>query len=222
MIDALNIIKYDRTDAEMEELILFLVCVAGKNAMTTSRLLDSFFYTRKFERVSPFQQIRDMDTVTGMLLERLKSANLGCYTRLETAFRQLANSKLDLKNCTLEQLMDIHGVGRKSASCFLAWTREGVRVAMLDTHLLKYLAKIQNDLTKLNELGLLKDADVEIYNDIYGLAIPQSTPSSQRLYDKLETVYLKICDAQKVNPTEFDLEIWKHYAQKGIYANAVT
>lgn len=184
MVNASDIINYNRTDAELEELILFLVCVAGKNADTTARLLDTFFYTVDFELVSPFNQIREINTVSGMLLTRLKESRLGCYTKLEKAFYQLANSKINLRTCTLEELMEIHGVGRKSASCFLAWTREGVKVAMLDTHLLREIA------------------------DWGTVNVPKSTPASKREYDRLENIYLTRCEDLKVNPTEYDLQIW--------------
>lgn len=211
MIVATDIIVYDRMDAELEELILFLVAVAGKNADTTARALDSFFYSKNFERVSPFRQIRDMDTVNKMLHVRIKNARLGNYTRLEKAFRQLANSNLDLRNCTLDDLMEIHGVGRKSASCFLAWTRKDVQVAMLDTHLLKYLREVQNALdfdvvgyTQYEEWALIRD-------EIVSLTIPKSTPP-KKLYDKLEAIYLDICKLLQKNPTEYDLELWKRYA----------
>jgi thermostable 8-oxoguanine DNA glycosylase len=205
MINAREIINFHRSEAEMEELILFLVCVAGKNADTTSRLLDSFFYTKDFDRVSPFQQIREMDTVYGMLGQRIRNARLGCYGKLEKAFRQLANSNLNLYNCKLEELMSIHGVGRKSASCFLAWTRKDVKVAMLDTHLLKYLRQVQDNI----RLG-----SFDKWKEYRTIVIPKSTPSSKKLYDTLEKFYLEICEFRKVNPTEFDLEIWKHYAGK--------
>lgn len=210
MIDATDIIQHERTDEQLEELMLFLVAVAGKNADTTSRLLSNFFYTADFKRVSPFQQIRDMDTVSGMLLERLKTSRLGCYTKLEKAYRQLANSKIDFRTCTLEELMTIHGVGRKSASCFVAWTRKGEQLAMLDTHLLKFLRSQQEYFVSDNRMkGGLWD---EIHDKIKDVKIPKTTPSSAKLYNLLEEIYLDICKVYKKNPTEFDLEIWRMYS----------
>lgn len=212
MINAREIINFHRSEADLEELILFLVCVAGKNADTTSRLLDTFFYTKDFDRVSPFQQIREMDTVYGMLGQRIKNARLGCYGKLEKAFRQLATSNINLYNCTLEELMQIHGVGRKSASCFLAWTRQGVKVAMLDTHLLKYLRWQQEYfLSDKRVTGGLWD---EIHEKYKGINIPKSTPSSVKLYNKLEEIYLNICEVYQQDPTEMDLEIWRYYSSR--------
>jgi thermostable 8-oxoguanine DNA glycosylase len=207
-------ISYDRTDAQLEELILFLVAVAGKNAETTAKLLDKFFYTDTAE-VSPFMQIKGMDTVTGMVMERIKKAGFGCHTRLTKGFLQLAYSKLDLRNCSLDELMEIHGVGRKSASCFLAWTRKDVKVAMLDTHLLKYLNYIRRT-GDLMLKGIKMDED-EIYtmlgDKFMDMEMPKSTPSSKKQYDFLENKFLSICLYLSMNPTEWDLEIWKYYSK---------
>lgn len=207
MVNAQDIIQYDRTDWELEELVLFLVAVAGHNAETTSKALRNFFYT---DKVSPFQQVKEMDTVTGMLLERLKQARMGCYTKLEKSYRQLANSNIDLRTCTLEDLMKFHGVGRKSASCFIGWTRRGQKMAMLDTHLLKFLRSQQTYF--LSSVCPRTPLSLSIAEQFKDLKIPRTTPSSKKLYDKLENIYLDICKFYKKDPIEFDLELWKLYS----------
>lgn len=217
MINPNNIINYNRTGEELEELILFLVCVAGKKASTVAVQLDNWLKSNV--KVNPFAliMIRDFHNPENRLEQSIKDAGFGCYKRLTRAFRELANSNLDLKTCTKEDLMQIHGIGRKSASCFLAWTRKGEKVAMLDTHLLKYLRYIQENFSRhpylLEHLAWLKEyADIDI---------PKSTPTSKRLYDKLEQMYLKICEWQQVDPTEHDLNVWRHYSAKGKISNAV-
>lgn len=211
MIDPNNIINFNRSRAQKEELLLFLVCVAGKKASTVVKQLDKFLKVggatyQMYVNRSPFEIIRLLDT-HGSLLERLKNYGFGQHTKLERAFRELANSNLNLDTCTLSDLMSIHGIGRKSASCYLAWTRKGEKVAMLDTHLLKYLVYFRNfaQSTTMQELDFARQ-----YSDT---VIPKSTPSSKKLYDSLENFYLQICEYMNVNPTEFDLEIWKHYSQ---------
>lgn len=42
MVDPFDITKYNRTQAELEELLLFCISVAGKNARVTSHNLERF------------------------------------------------------------------------------------------------------------------------------------------------------------------------------------
>lgn len=195
MIDPQNIINYDRTEAELQELIMFLLVTAGKKATTSARLLNEFLM--KPEPVmpdsTPFQKILQLDdrdrtlddgTFENMLEFRIKTSSLGQYTRLTRAFRELAHSGLDLKTCSLQDLMGIFGIGRKSASCFLMWTRKGQRVSGLDVHLL----------AELRELGY--DA-------------PLSTPSSLKVYDRLESIVLELADESGLSPEAWDLQVWK-------------
>lgn len=190
MINPEDIIRYNRTTEEEQELILFLIAVAGKNANTTSRLLHNLLTSIKGD--TPFDKINKL-AKKGQenFKEVLKSIGFGCHTRLARAFTEVASSGIDLKTCTLEDLMEVHGIGRKSASCYLAWTRKGVKVAMLDTHLLKFIR---------DYIGY-KDA-------------PKATPSSKKQYEKWEKIYLDYCDAKNVDPTEYDLKIWVKYSTK--------
>lgn len=190
MIDPNNIIKYDRNQYELEELILFLICVAGKKASTVVVMLDKFLTTDV--SINPFGLIRQRKA-EGNLRDHLEKVKFGQYNKIEKAFVQIAESNFDLKTCSKEDLMSIHGIGRKSASCFLAWTRKGEKVAMLDTHLLKWL--------------MLHQAFIEV-------TVPKSTPSSKKVYDTLENFYLSHCENIGLDPTEYDLEIWRHYSNR--------
>lgn len=213
MIDPNNIIDFNRTETELQELILFLVCVAGKTAKTVSKQLNNFLGAIENTKYTPFDLIKVLDKHNSVELS-LRICRFGQYTKLTRAFRELANSNLDLKTCSLEDLIKIHGIGRKSASCFLAWTRKDVQVAMLDTHLLKYLAKIKFDLNNLDFYHLHREAgEQEILDLLNSVAIPKSTPSSKKVYDTLEKAYLKICFFLGKNPTEYDLELWRGYAK---------
>lgn len=183
MINSDNIINYNRTDTELEELILFLICVAGKPAKRTERLLGEFL---NGYNCSPFEVIRSLDECgnSDNLKNCIKHYGFGCYTRITRTFREITNSGLDLRTCTLEDLMSIHGIGRKSASCFICWTRKGARLAMLDTHILQEL----------------KDRGIE--------NVPKSTPTSKKEYNRLEKAVLEMADKEGKNPVEWDLEIW--------------
>lgn len=218
MINPNAIIDYNRTDAELEELILFLVCVAGKKASTVAKQLDLFLASAW----NPFKVIKFLINQEkkypeyNHVMGRLRMYGFGQYNKLDRAFRELATSNINLRTCTLEDLMKIHGIGRKSASCFLAWTRKGVKVAMLDTHLLKYLRHVQNTGDYKLSGKIMEEPALTYWLGGFGeVNIPKSTPSSKKLYDKLESFYLNLCLMAKKNPTEFDLEIWRRYANKG-------
>ncbi len=209
MIEVNNIINFNRTDEELEELILFLVAVAGKNADTTARQLDNFLAVPQND-ITPFEWVKLLaDSPKIDLKTRLKEYGFGCQTRLARAFTELVNSGINLRTCSLEDLTKIHGIGRKSASCFLAWTRKGVRVAMLDTHLLKWLKLKQEQARKLR-VGAT--GNIEAWRPFLELEMPKSTPTSKRVYDLLEEYYLEWCETARVDPIEMDLEIWRSYA----------
>lgn len=211
MIDPNNIIDFNRTDAELEELILFLIAVAGKGADRTSKLIWQAFHAGK-DKYSPFTYIRALDQVgEGGVRELLETLKIGNYTRLTRAFLEIAHSGMNLRTCTKEDLMKIHGVGRKSASCFLAWTRRGEKVAMLDTHLLKYLRYWQETYTVYPK-GHPEHNPFSASTLLHGITIPKSTPSSKKLYDRLEQAYLAICRTLYKDPTEYDLEVWRYYS----------
>ena len=42
MIDPSDVTKYDRTEEELEEWLLFCIVAAGKTAKTQARLLENF------------------------------------------------------------------------------------------------------------------------------------------------------------------------------------
>jgi thermostable 8-oxoguanine DNA glycosylase len=213
MIDPNNIINYNRSDAQLEELILFLVAVAGKKASTVAPNLDRFLYklgTDLIVNYSPFEILRYKFFPHGDLHARLKNHGFGCQNRLNRAFKELAYSDINLRTCTKEDLTKIHGIGRKSASCFLAWTRKGENVAMLDTHLLKWVRQCQLGFSIMPKNHPLKYMEAYIKD----VPIPKSTPSSKRLYDKIETFYLVYCQKMGLDPTEYDLQIWRQYSNK--------
>lgn len=183
MIDPTDVIKYDRTHAELEEWWLFSLIVAGKTAATQAKLLDAFLTENGTEGDSPYDVIRRL-VATGTLDMRMREARLGQYTRLTRSFSE--SLILDLHTCTVEQLEAIHGVGPKTARMFLMHSRPDQRYAALDTHILKHLGT-------------------------YGYTVPKSTPTGAK-YRELEEAFLKLADDAGMSPSEYDLMIWKKYS----------
>lgn len=183
MITPDKIINYNRTASEIEELIIFTVAVAGKNARTTAHAVDRFLKNT----ISPFEYIRKLER-SGTLLDEIKLSRLGNYTKLYHVYKTLAftyPSGLDLKSLSREDLCKIKGIGMKTASCFLGWVLPDVKYAMLDVHVLRFLAKTFPD-----------------------KKIPKTTPADYKKYLELENLFLTVCGDK--NPAEVDLEIWRN------------
>lgn len=189
MVNPENITKYDLSKDQLQEHILFWVCAAGKNGRTAARSLEKFLKSATGCVAGPFSVVRVIDKNQN-LPEVMKSCGIGCYNGKAETFRQLANSKLNLKTCTAEDLEKIRGIGMKTSRCFILHSRYGARYAGLDTHILKYL----------------KLAGVE--------NVPKSTPSSKKEYLRLEKEFLKIADLNEMLPADFDLAIWNQYSVK--------
>lgn len=190
MIDPKNIIKYNRNSAELEELAVFCVLVAGKTAHVVKTQLEGF---RKqgagllSGRPSLFKIINAYTNFGFPLSEVLKSHGIGCQTQKARTLRELAASGLDLKTCSIADLEQIPGIGRKTSRFFMMSSRHNVQCAALDTHVLKWLRA--NGIT---------DA-------------PKATPSSHKQYIRLEKEFLRRVPKGKT-PAQFDIEIWNSYA----------
>jgi thermostable 8-oxoguanine DNA glycosylase len=180
-----SIIDYRRTDAELEELIIFLIFVANKPADRTAYMLEKFL---KGNLDHPFDYVREI-IKNNELIDKLKEFKTGQYTRIGRSLTELVSKYTGnkLRTITRDELIQIHGIGMKSASCFVSWSQAKSNYCMLDTHLLKYL----------------KD-ELNIEN------VPKGTPPRKR-YLELEKIFLRHAEQLKTNPTELDLQIWRSY-----------
>lgn len=187
MIDPANITNYELSEKELQYNIIFWICAAGKNGTTISRLLDALWETINLENDYPFNVIKN-DSLEN-LAWTLQVHGIGCYKLKARAILEIANSDIDLKTCTTEDLERIHGIGMKTSRCFILHTRPNERYAGLDTHILKFLRT-------------------------YGIDAPISTPSSKKKYLELEKKFIEIADSLEVTPAELDLAIWNQYSIK--------
>ena len=194
MITPTNITNYNRTQAELEEFLLFTILVAGKTAKTQAIKLDSFLSnhplkngTLNDKKDSPFDFIQRLIDLK-MLKIWMKDCKLGQYNRLENAFVGIMQFKGKLDSVTLDELESISGIGSKTSRFFLLHSRPDQKIAVLDTHILKYMSK-------------------------QGYNVPKVTPSDKKKYRKIEEDFLYECRILKKNPAELDLEIWKSYSK---------
>ncbi len=184
MIDPFNITDFNRTDADLQEFWLFSICVAGKGADQQSKKLDAFLSGVQGP-LTPFQKVQWMID-QGILEERLKDHRLGQYSRITKSFEQ--SLQHDLRTATLQQLESIFGVSYKTSRFFIMHSRPDVKIAALDTHILKYL-------------------------NANGVEAPKNTPSSSKQYAELEQHFLRLAESSGMSLAEFDLAIWTQYAR---------
>lgn len=198
MVDPVNLTNYKRSTVELEEALLWSVLVAGKNAINTAKALDIFLIAlhRRFglyvnlpkHGYYPFEVIRHY-TVED-LQPMLKSAGIGCHTSKSKSIHQLANSRLDLTVCTVDDLEKIHGIGPKTARMFILHTRPNASVAVLDIHVLRYMAD-------------------------NGIDVPVSTPTGKK-YKDLEIKFLMLARKAQKTVADFDLMIWRKYSGREV------
>lgn len=182
-VDPNEVIRFDRTDEELETFWLFCGCVAGKTASTQARLLGEFLENLPGSG-GPFERVRRA-AMRGELLDAIKAARLGQYNRLVRFMIESLN--LNLRTCTVEDLERIPGCGPKTARMFLMFSRPDQRFAALDTHVLKHL--------RAN-----------------GIEAPKTTPPAGPTYRRLELEFLKLVDASGMAVADYDLMVWKTYS----------
>jgi thermostable 8-oxoguanine DNA glycosylase len=186
LIDPHNITDFNRSDEDLEAFWLFCVLVAGKNSQVQAKKLANFLKPAASVGISPFRYI-DLRQHK-YLDEDIKAEKLGQYKRVHRCF--VESLKLDLRNCTVEDLESVFGVGPKTARFFLTHSRPNQQFAVLDTHILKWLS------VNLDE------------------NVPKVTPNGGK-YRELEKKFLEFCEKMGKTPAEMDLEIWSSL-NKGI------
>lgn len=192
MIDPFNITNYNRTEAELQEFLMFCIIVAGKTAYIQADKLQKFLkiaiiHCGLDENATPFEilnQLHKSNDLYSIILE----AKLGQYNKIYKAFDYLVNNKIDLNECGPNELENVPGIGMKTSRFFILHSRNIQTVAVLDVHILKFLGTL-------------------------GYKVPKTTPNKKQYY-YLEQKFLDYCQINKIHPATADLEIWKSYAKK--------
>ena len=161
-INSTKITNYNSSKGELQALIIFWVLAAGKTAKNSEKILSLLLPKREL----PFTQLNNYSEKK--LAEKLKSLGCGCYNNKAKTLYQISHSNYDLFKCSLDELEKIYGIGRKTSRGFILHTRKNAQIAILDTHILKYL-------------------DQEGIPDV-----PKSTPPSKSEYECLEKCFLSI------------------------------
>lgn len=97
MVDPMNITIYDRNDRQLQEFLIFCICVAGKTAQTTALAVERFLNILSYEDPDPICKgctLRPL-TLIGLfseseIAEAMRQAGLGCYYQRSVALKRLA------------------------------------------------------------------------------------------------------------------------------------
>lgn len=185
-----NPFLYGGKPEQLERFFLLSIFVAGKHAGVMQKKLDEFLRlcAKHTKCQSPFSCLLKLSD--RQVREMLTQVRTGQYTRISRAIRfiteRTASRRKWLSGASRDELTECPGVGMKSASFFILYTRYGTRVAALDTHILAYM----------REQALAP-------------CVPESTPSDRKLYLRLEQAFLQHADELGRDPAELDFSIWK-------------
>lgn len=171
------------SDYELEARLLYSLVVAGKSAKFAEKVLV-IIMSFASQNESPFDLLKYYSD-TDKLEELLIKCKTGNYRKLTRAIPAVMG--LDLRECTVEDLEAVPGIGPKTARFFLLCTRPGVEYAALDTHILKWLRSI-------------------------GVDAPKSTPPAGKKYQELERIFIREAKARGMSARELDWQIWESYA----------
>jgi len=193
-IDPDKITKYDRTRNELEHFLVFSIVVAGKKSDVQAQKLKDFSeskFLHGLDHAGLFDYIRYLKS-NHALVPELQLVKMGQYIRISKALSALVDKKLNLFECSLEDLVSVDGISFKTAHFFLTHTRRRHNVPVLDTHVLKFL----------------KAQGVD--------NVPKSTPQVFKVYNFFADKFVEIAERMKMSVADLDLQVWKQYSTSTI------
>ena len=189
MINPAEVTNYNRTQSELQEFLLFCINVAGKKSSIESPKLEVFIQRAKdiTKESTPFNCIKKLIKL-GRLQEIMHWAKLSPYKQRYNSYVDAVKLG-DLQTVTLNRLLQVPGIGLKTARFFLSHSREDFDEPMLDTHILQFLRD----------------------NGYKGA--PKSTPSNVGVYNYYANIFKMFARVSGKSVTDLDLEIWKRYSK---------
>ena len=198
MIDPKKVTDYNRNEWQLQEFLIYCVCVAGKKSEIESPKVRKFCMDARFGHgLTPFELIRKLLSVSSVeedgLMQHLKKYKIAPYQQRYNSFKDIVTLlDGDLREVTIDQLQEVRGISTKTSRFFLTHSREDFDEPVLDTHILRFLS----------DFG---------YKDV-----PKSTPQNPKAYERLSRLFRSIASFEGKSVTDFDLEVWTKYS----YGNA--
>lgn len=183
MINYKNITNYRRKPEELTEFLMWCTVTPGKRSDVITPKFNSMFVEQ-----TPTKLVRAHKKT---IHESLEKAGIGQYERITKCWNQikfLLKAK-KLRDVTREELIEVEGIGPKTASFFIAHSQAWSEVAVLDVHILRYL---QTMFPKY--------------------PVPEQTPQDLEEYKRLEYMFIGIAASKNMSSAELDNEIWQSNA----------
>jgi len=173
--------NWANTREKRELVLLFSIMAAGKSADRTSDALNYMMHTLPGD--TPFRKIRDM-VKRQDAMEKLKTFRIGQHNRILKALKVIIDFDVEA-TVDPEKLREIPGIGLKT-SRFVALVYDRTRkVAVLDTHVLKFLRARMN------------------------IDAPTGTPTSLKVYERLSKPIIRLAELTGVTCGDLDLVLWR-------------
>ena len=194
MIDPKKVTNYNRNEWQLQEFLIYCICVAGKKSEIESPKVRKFCMDARFGHgLTPFELIRKLLSVSSVeedgLMQHLKKYKIAPYQQRYNSFKDIVTLlDTDLREVTIDQLQEVRGISTKTSRFFLTHSREDFDEPVLDTHILRFLS----------DFG---------YNDV-----PKSTPQNPKVYERLSRLFRSIARFEGKSVTDFDLEVWTKYS----------
>ena len=189
MIDPKKVTNYKRNKSELQEWLLYGICVAGKKSEIETRKLDKFLEGARNLDMPPFEYIRYLEDDCGELREELMECKIAPYRARHNSFTDaVALLPDDLSEVTIDDLQEVRGISTKTSRFFLTHSREDFDEPVLDRHINKFLRD-------------------EGHEDV-----PVDTPQNPKVYARIAKLFSDIAEQRGQSVTELDLEVWKQYS----------
>ena len=196
MIDPKKVTDYNRNEWQLQEFLLYCICVAGKKSEIESPKVRKFCMDARMGfGLLPFDLIRKLLKISSVeedgLKQHLKKYKISPYQQRYNSFKDVVNLlPNDLSEVTLAQLMEVRGISTKTSRFFLTHSREDFDEPVLDTHILRFL------------------------KDVGHTDIPTSTPQNPQVYARVAKLFERWAKFEGMSVTDFDLHIWTKYSYK--------
>ncbi len=196
MIDPKKVTNYKRNKFQLQEWLLYGICVAGKKSEIETVKLDKFLQgcSNKGSATTPFNLIRKLLKTSSVifkdgLMEELSKNKIAPYKQRYNSFVDAVTLLPDnLSEVTIDDLQKVRGISTKTSRFFLTHSREDYDEPVIDTHILRFLRDEGHD------------------------DVPESTPQNPKVYAKVAKYFSDIAKARKQSITELDLQIWTEYS----------
>ena len=193
MINPKKVTDYNRNQSQLQEWLLYCICVAGKRSEIESPKVRKFILDKRFGfGLKPFELIRKLLSVSSVEMDGLKQHlhkyKIAPYTMRYNSFVDAVTLLPDdLSEVTIDDLQKVRGISTKTSRFFLTHSREDFDEPVLDTHILRYLKDV-------------------------GYDVPDSTPQNPSVYAKISEIFKRLANFEGKSVTDFDLEVWTEYS----------